>query len=312
MGTMTSRSSGRRPGAASVPRIVFVEIAGYVGAAAGVAGGLLLILRRGAEPDIVHVLALGALSAALVVAGAAVGGRNVDAYERMRSVLWFAAVVVFSAVVDSVFEVADVSPTSGARSFASSALALAMSLALWTFAKRSLQLVAVFLSALGVVGTILDLTIGDDGLDRTTGATVIWVFAIAWSVAVERLGLRPRTTGLVLGSLVALVVPTIAASGPSATPDTATGVAVWIFATAAAVLAAGAALRLRALSGLGIVGVLLSAVAVIAVNFSQTDAEVVAVVVAGIVLLVAASLGVRSSPVGKSTAPDVPPPPPTE
>ena len=87
---------GHPAGATSpVRRETLVEIVGYVGAASAVAGTVTVFARNADLSDGASLTVTLGVAAVLVIAGLAIGDRSPDAYQRMRSILWFVAVESF-------------------------------------------------------------------------------------------------------------------------------------------------------------------------------------------------------------------------
>jgi hypothetical protein len=293
-----------------VATVLLVEVAGYIGAAAGVTGALLLLARTGASNDATVLLTSLALTAALVVAGAFIGRRDVDAYARLRSVLWFAAVFTWSAAIQSLLADAELAPSSTASVLVSAALAALAAVALWWPLRRSLQAIAVFLGATALVAALLDVAGGPGGVGPVVQAVIFWAFGVGWAWLGVRGVMAPRVTTVVVGTITALGAPAAALSGSSPTVGPVSFVAFWIFATAVAALWLGARYRLRAAQGLGIVGIIASTLVVVLANLadSQGDAVIALVIgIAGVAVAGALARSPRSSPPATAAIPPAPP-----
>jgi len=127
-------------------RTSLIGILGYAGAAAALAGVSIAIGRSASTTE--QVAADVASVVALIAAGAWIVGGHHDAHERMRSVLWFAAVAVWaSAAVDVFTRGPDAIALHGKWLVVVTALVAAMlALPLWVLAPRSLQLLALVFS----------------------------------------------------------------------------------------------------------------------------------------------------------------------
>jgi hypothetical protein len=282
----------------SVRRETLIEIVGYTGAAAAVAGTISVFSRH---PDLSNGASLAvALAVAVVlgVAGLAIQDRSTDAHQRMRSILWFAAVWFFGFASGMLWlNIVDLSAKAGVA--LTGVTTAAAALVLWKMLPRSLQQIAVFITA---VGTLATLTV-PAGLGSTSDLNgpllVIWVSALAWFAAGTAEMVRPPRTARVLGGVVALYV-TLQMFGSSY------ALALTLISlTALLLLAVGDRKDDRAVAGLGIVGILIASGAGVGRAAVDSGAAAAAAIVIGLGLLGAAVVAVRSS-----TSTDVPPPPP--
>lgn len=149
---------------------------------------------------------------------------------------------------------------------------------------------------------------------------MFWVFGVAWGLASDRAMLGPLRTGLVLGTLTAVIAPYgIAVPTGLEIPSetTITIAAVWNFATSALALAFGTIRGDRAIQGIAIAGVIISAGTGVIVgnNLTDSDAATIVVLVVGLALLGAALVAIRSArgssgPPASAPASAPPPPPP--
>ena len=103
----------------------------------------------------------------------------------------------------------------------------------------------------GTLSALIELTAnGFEPADPTATAIVFWVFGVAWGLASDRAMLGPLRTGLVLGTLTAVIAPYgIAVPTGLEIPSetTITIAAVWSFATSALAARSAATGPFRAL-----------------------------------------------------------------
>jgi hypothetical protein len=184
-------------------RTSLIGILGYAGAAAALAGVPIAI---GTAANTARVTADVASVVVLVVAGAwVVGGRH-EALERMRSVLWFAAVAVWaSAAVELFAHGPDAIALHGKWLVVVTALLAAMlAFPLWALAPRSLQLVAVVASvqvgcavAVYSEGSFIGLSV-----PQLRWPAIVTVVVGLVTLAAGAFGfVRPKRTAMVLGSI---------------------------------------------------------------------------------------------------------------
>jgi hypothetical protein len=296
-----------------------VEVAGYAGAAAAVVGTVVVLARADDIGDGGIVLVALVLTAVLVGAGGLIGGSNVDAYERLRSVLWFLGVLTWGLAVDRfVSGILELDPGGSSSSVLSSLLTIGAAASLWALHRRSLQVLALFSSSLGLV--LLLIASAATSPDPAVVAVVLWSFGAAW-VALGLWSLvRPRATAMVLGSLAALLGPYLVASSTSfpasfdAGRASATAAAIWSAATAVVLLVVASRAGVRAAQGVALGGILVASSVVVAADLSTSDGAALVGAIAGLVLLgVAAALARvgREPPAADPTPPTTSPPDPT-
>ena len=104
MEPIASRSQGI-PGSterqASV-RSVVVEVAAYAGVAMGLVGTFVLVATTAQPSDATLLLVTIAVTAVLFAAGIAISKDAASTNQRLRSVLWFAALFGWAAVVEGI------------------------------------------------------------------------------------------------------------------------------------------------------------------------------------------------------------------
>ena len=142
----------------------------------------------------------------MIAAGAWIVGGHHDAHERMRSVLWFAAVAVWaSAAVDVFTRGPDAIALHGKWLVVVTALLAAMlALPLWVLAPRSLQLLALVVSVnVGAAAAVYSQAsfFGVGVPQLRWPAIVTIVVGLVTLVAGAFDVLRPKRTAMVLGSV---------------------------------------------------------------------------------------------------------------
>ena len=296
----------------TVRRETLIEIAGYVGAAVGLAAaGVALSGANQAVRFVADLLTV----AVLFGAGWALSGYS-DYYRRMRSVFWFISVGAASDLAGLIFN--DVFNERGRTGgFLVGILTAAFAFALWRMSKRSLQLIALFFSAYLTLAVLVSpevtpFVVVTGGPNFTALGLVTWIWGGVWVLAGWRELVQPKRTAMVLGTIAAI-------AGPLMLGDPRVLAELLALATAAALLVLGDALDDRAVAGLGIAGVILASSLLIAGNIHSELPALLALVV-GLVLLAGAVAATRSSmappaaPGGPPATPGAPPatPPPPE
>ena len=278
-------------------RTSFVGILGYAGAAGALAAVPIAIGT--AANTTARVTADVASVIVLVVAGAWIAGGRHEAHERMRSVLWFAAVAIWVSAAEDLFSHGpDAIALHGKWLVVVTALLAAMlAFPLWAFAPRSLQLVAVVASgqvacaaAVYSEGSFIGLSVPQ----LRWPAIVTMVVGLATLAAGVFGFIRTKRTAMVLGSITiiagALFVDVdVLRQAPS-------DLSLWLaLAASGAVLLMGDFVSDRAVSGIGIVGVV-GAVAEIVHRTVLDRSTAVAIVVLGTVALASCVLLARAPP----------------
>jgi hypothetical protein len=308
-----------------VPRTLLAEVAAYVGApAAAAAAGV--IVARSSLGTTGRVLVAVLFVAVFLAVGFAVG-EGEDRIGRLRSVMWFGAVLAWFALVQVlVFDVAGLgSRTAGV---VASILAAAGAGAVWWLCRRSLQQVALFLTLVAIVTAIAFPTPSLSGFDTTTIGVLVWLLGLAWLVLGARGVIVPRRTALVLGTVSALLAPVYLLRTGSSIGGEVLG-----FITAIALFVAGGRFGDRAVEGLAIVGLAVISSVVVAEHLRDPEELALVALLVGLGLLAVAvwlarprpdlpfgggpSLSAPPSaprtldqPPAPPTAPDVPPPAP--
>jgi hypothetical protein len=291
-----------------VPRPLLAEAVAYVGAPVASAGAAIVLSRSSLATGGRLVVALLFVGVFLAV-GFAVG--DDESVARLRSVMWFAAVLAWFALVQVlVFDLGGMTSRTGA--IVSSLLAAAGALGVWWLCRRSLQQIALFAAAVAIVAAAAFPTPSLFGFDTTTVGLLLWILGLVWLALGAADVLAPRRTALVLGAVTALLAPIyLLRQGTSLGAD-AVG-----FLTALGLLVAGHRLADRAVEGLAIVGLVSVCAAVVVEHLRDPEMLAVSALLVGLALLAAAvAIARRSSaePVAMRPShvpPGDPPPPPT-
>lgn len=275
------------------------QIAGYLGAGIGLTAAAIAFRdANGTGTQLAFDLVT---SAVLLVAGwfVVIG---TDASERMRSVLWFLASFTIAGFVGVLFgRGSDLQGTTLVAT--TGAIVSGCALALWWLSRRSLQLVVLFVAIEFTLGALLFPNLGVTSLINpqppsfgglAMGTSILgWLWLVAGLLGI----LRPRTTALVLGSIAAILGPSIAATSGGGDLGR-----ILSLASAVAVLAIGELNAERALAGLGIAGSLLAASSVVGAEVSEQGAAV-ALLVVGLVLLAIGLVLMRRAAPDQGTPP---------
>jgi hypothetical protein len=289
-----------------VQRETVIEVVGYVGAAVGLsAAGIAIGESSGTGVQIAFDLIT---TGVLLVAGWAIGGES-DALRRMKSVFWFLSVFGVADLFGVFF--GDVLDLSGKSLVVVTGLVVTVyALALWWLSRRSLQVVALFLSGLVVLGGLVfpDVNLLFGPPDLTGAAITSWLYGWAW-VGIGATGaVQPRRSSIVLGSIAAIFAPLLFVAGGDAVLGE-----ILSLASAIALLAIVQFGVERGPAGLAIAGILVISAAIVGDNVDD-QGPAIAVLVLGLVLLGGAIVGVRSTmqpPSGPPIAPPGPQVPPS-
>jgi hypothetical protein len=260
-----------------VPRALLGEVAGYVGApAAATAAGV--IVGRNSLGTAGRVLVAGLFVAVLLAVGFAVGDVE-KRVARLRSVMWFGAVLAWFALVEIlVFDVGGLGSRTGV--VVASILATAGAGPVWWLCRRSLQQIAVFVSLVAVVTAIAFPTPSLSGFDTTTVGVLVWLLGLAWVILGARGLVVPRRTAQVVGTITALLAPVYLLRTGSSIGGEVLG-----FVTAVGVFVAGGRFDDRAVEGLAIVGLAATSSAVVAEHLRDPEALAVVALLVGLGLL---------------------------
>ena len=267
--------------------------------------------------EIGELLVALAITAVLVGAGLAIPEALADAFRRMHSVLWFAATIAWAAAVNQfVSSVLELDPQGDAVGILTGVVATAGATILWLRLRRSLQLIALFGTTFATLAGLIELTAeGFEPTDPNVTAIVFWVFGVLWALAADRALLHPLRTGVVVGTLTAIIAPyAIATVRFDLSQTTITLAAVWSFATSAMALTFGDVRGDRAVQGIAIAGIIVGAGVIVGNNVSDSNTATIVALVVGLALLGAALVAARvSKPVSRPPTvvpPTLPPGPP--
>jgi hypothetical protein len=252
-------------------------------------------------------ITIGLAAAGLLGAGAMLGNAGDDRAGRMRSVFWFlSAVAVFELMV--LLTVGDGGGNPKGAITASAAVTALVSGVLWWLSRRSLQQIALFGAALLTLLAAVFPDLGSFLLgppDFTTLMVVALIAGVGWFVLGWRGFVQPVRTAMVLGALTATFSPVfLNANGDAA------GSGVLVAVVGSALIVAGHLVRNRAVSGIGIVGLLWGTSILVTDLVKTSDAGSLAALVFGLVMVAASILLWQSGGgVGKFGRSTVAPPP---
>jgi hypothetical protein len=196
-------------------RSVVAEVLGYLGGALAVVAALLLGRELWDElGPVVRVVLLAMVTAAVLGAGAVLGGRDGPA-GRLGGFLWAAAVVALGGTVGVAAEdLSDIPSDVTALLATGSALLLAA--VLWWRRREVLQHVAAFVAAVATLGAVVGLF--DDSYRAFSSylGPLTWLLGLGWIAAAATGRARPAPAGWVLGALAVLAGPLGAGEGRAA------------------------------------------------------------------------------------------------
>jgi hypothetical protein len=225
-------------------------------------------------PTAVELTTAGVIAVGLLLAGTALRTGTDPALARLRSVLWLlstAGAAAFVALLTGRYlRLAD---ADGALTSAAAALVYAG--ALWWRNRSALQHLAAFGAAVAVLVTSIDRI--DTHAGTFAFGISLWVFALAWGVAVARGLLVPAPVGVMLSGAGAL-------AGASIAMDQGAGVLLAI-ATVAGLFAYGVLMHEVPLIAIGTVGTLYVVPEAATRYLPGSVAAPLAVAVVGLVLL---------------------------
>jgi Predicted membrane protein (DUF2157) len=251
------------------------EVLGYVGAVIAITAIIMTMHQLWKHvPTGVETATAGAIALGLLLAGVALRTNADPALARLRGVLWLlstAGAAAFVAVLTGSY----LHQADADSALTTAAAALVYAVPLWWRNRSALQHLAAFGAAVAVLGT------GIDRIDPRAGAIsfgiAIWMFALAWGIAVSRGRLVPAPVGMLLSGAGALAGAIIAM-------DHSAGVLLAI-ATVAGLFACGVLMRQVLLIGIGAVGTLYVVPDAATRYLPGSVAAPLAVAVVGLVLL---------------------------
>jgi hypothetical protein len=294
-----------------------LEILGYAGAAAALSATGIAFDMTGPVAQVVIGLVV---TVVLVVVGGLVAASD-EGLHRMRSVFWFVAVLSWVSVVSVLVGPDGMDLQDKWIVVVAAALTALVAIPLWVRERRSLQLIAAYVSsvlALAALAFTMD-TASFFGFEQEIpnirwSALVLVVVGAAGLAVGLRAAVVPRRTGMVLGALAFLIgAPLVFTDVADQVASAALGnsssdnlpIVVTILA-AAIVLLVGHRAELVAVIGIGIVALGGGVIQLVGTNVEDTG-PAVGVLIAGIVLLGAV---VVLSRMGGSPPAEAPPPTP--
>jgi signal transduction histidine kinase len=271
-----------------------LQVLGYAGAAVAVAAGAGAIADRRDEVGLHVALDVG-IALVLLVVGWFVGDAAADvAWGRMRSVFWLGATLAWADLMMIGFGPDGADLEGRAFALAVSLAVTVVAASLWWTERRSLQLIALFVAAHGALVALTyaerSLFLVGDVPNPTPPAIATWLFGAAVIAAGAKGWLTPRRSAIVLGSLAAIGGSLLVEV--SVLDGLATIGIVLSLLTAAVVVLVGERCELVAVTGVGIAGVLVGAIALVGTHVDELGAGL-AVLVVGLAMLVATVLLVR-------------------
>ncbi|MEP7060364.1 MAG: hypothetical protein ABI828_06500 [Actinomycetota bacterium] len=266
------------PPAARVRRTSPFELAGYVGLALALGGTSVALVSRAPSQGLLAVVE-AVIAGGLVVAGAFAGMVGGDPFTRMRSVMWFGAIIVWAYAAGLTFGPGLADLNGRSYVFVVALLVAAPAIGLWWREHRSLQAVAavaavfVALMAAGYAEHVERFALGagfPSGFqpppqtvpDFTPDAILAMLFGFALILLAWRDVLSPKRTIMVLGSIIATYSANFVSFHVLGGGQSALGVALALIASAV-ILVVGELADVLAVRGLGIVGLLSQTVALL-------------------------------------------------
>jgi peptidoglycan/LPS O-acetylase OafA/YrhL len=287
---------------------IAVQVAAYAGVAMGLVGTGALVATS-IDPSDTTLLLVGiAVTTVLFAAGIAIGGEPISSNQRLRSVLWFAALLGWGFVVEAILAVAEINPEGRLLPLLSAALVAPVAVGLWLGLRKSLQVLGMVSVLYVVLSAALFPQPDPFGrIDLVATAVLTWVFGAVWMALGARGVIQPSRTTLVLGTITVLVAPFVLAVGGQASESTLTVVELWVLAGGILCLTVGSWLADRAVQGLAIVSVLVGVAVLSADLLGDSEGGQIAAVVLGIALLAGAVVAIR---MGAGTPSEPTPPAP--
>ncbi|WP_460707620.1 DUF2157 domain-containing protein [Myceligenerans halotolerans] len=265
-------------------RSLLVEALGYVGGVIILVAAILLATQFWEDFGVAgRVAVLGGAFVVLLVAGIAVPRQAGDQGIRLRAVLWAGATGAFAGFMglltsEVFFEINDHETHDGTSFLITSAATAVVAVALWWLRPTALQhLVALVALATAVEATIDQVS--DYGYPTGIG---VWALGLVWFVLAYFGVLRPRRFALGLGASLAIFGALLLSF---ATDDA--GLVVTL-ATAAAIAVMAVVMTDLVLLGIGAAGLLIALPWSFSTWFGGTLAALVALLGAGVLLVVAA------------------------
>lgn len=259
-------------------RSLLVEALGYVGGVIILVAAVLLATEFWEEFGVAGRMAvLGGAALLLLVAGIAVPRRAGDQGVRLRAVLWAGATGAFAGFMGLL--TSEVLEIHGDEGFLMvSAATAAVAVAFWWLRPTALQ----HLVALVALATTLAATIQQIGDAEYPTGIGVWALGLVWFLLAFFRILRPRRFALGLGASLAIVGALLLSF------STENSGLVVTLATAAAIAAMAVVMTDLVLLGIGAVGLLIALPWSVSTWFGGTFAALIALLGAGVILVVAA------------------------
>jgi uncharacterized membrane protein HdeD (DUF308 family) len=297
-------------------RTTLLDVMGYAGVALAITGvGIAL-----GDADVAVQTVAGLLTTVVTLAlGWLVARQPADeAAGRMRGIFWFVSLIAWSQVVNVLLGPEGADLTGRALAVLSGILLALLAVPLYWVERRSLQLIGVFLASVTVVAGLLyqeDAIFGQTIPDPQWAAVGVGALGAVtlWLGMRERLA--PQRTAMVLGSIALLygvlfaTLDLVALAISGGEPSDLSAIAV--FVAAVIVLFAGERTGTVAVFGIGVVGLLVGVLILVA-KHARSEADGWVVVVLGLLLAAAVVVfGRRSAtePAAPEPGPELPPAP---
>jgi hypothetical protein len=289
-------------------RLTIVEVVAYAGTAIALVGTGAVVGAFTSGSRGIQLLVAAIVAAVLFAVGWLTGEATHDRLQRLRSVEWFLSINALQAFFQALIQ-----PGGKGSLFLVLLLTAVVAFVLWWLLRRTLQQLAFTGAAFGavIVLTAPDSIFGFGPPSLTLTAIVTIVLGAVWFVLGWRSIVEPPRTAMVIGSVTALVGTLfVAVDSPE--------LAFLLLALAGgALLVAGNAMADRAVSGIGIVGLLLGSALFFGTLVEGRSGSIVSLLV-GIALLAVALVLARSwghvemrmPPLGGPTPTSGPPEPP--
>ncbi len=263
------------------------EAVGYLGGGlASIAAVIFLAQIWGELQSWAKVAFIGIVTAVPAVAGALIRGSSEPAVQRLVSFLWtlsvagvaFVTALISGEILDTDDELVFLATSLAAAAYAS---------VLWAVRRRALQELT-FLAALISSLIALLVVLSEGGIDAFFVGLALWSLGLIWAILSWADIIEPPHVGVVAGAAVMLVAAQVASV------DGYRVLGLWLgFATALGLLAGGVWERRSALLALGALGVIVFTPQLVLRIFGDTLGAPLALLVAGLALVVGAVAFVR-------------------
>lgn len=248
------------------------EVLGYVGAVIAITAIVMTVQQIWKQVPTAQLPTAAAVAAGLLLAGAALRTSTDPALARLRSVLWLVS-TASAAAVAALFTGRYLHLTDATGALITAAASLVYAIPLWWRNRSALQHLACFGAAVAVLETSINR------IDARAGSfafgIALWVFALAWGIAVARLA--PAPFGILLSGAAAL-------GGALIATDQAAGILLALM-TVAGLFAFGIMRHQVPLIGIGAAGTLYVVPDAATRYLPRSVAAPLAVAFVGVVLL---------------------------